>query len=123
MPSRKPAIYLAVIVPLLIGGGILVPWAMVSAYAATRSLPVSAIADTAALPLAISGLLLWIPACLLLASAIMFAVPPLRRIAERYAATAARPEFAQSQRQLLKALLVGIVVCTPVIVAVFVFGR
>lgn len=58
MPPRKPAIYLAVILPLLMGGGIFVPWALVSAYAAARALPVSAVADTAALPLAISGLLL-----------------------------------------------------------------
>lgn len=123
MRPRKPVIYLAVLLPLLVGGGIVVPWVLVSAYAAARTLPVSAIADTAALPLAISGLLLWIPACLLLANGIMFAVPPLRRIAERYAASAARADFAQSQRQLLKALLLSVAVCAPVIVAVFVFGH
>ena len=122
MPSRKPAIYLAVILPLLLTGGILVPWALISAYAAARMLPVSAVADTAALPLAISGLLLWIPASLLLANGIMFAVPPLRRTAERYAAAAARPDFAKSQRQLLKFMLLSVVVCVPVIVAVFVIG-
>ena len=122
MPSRKPAIYLAVILPLLLTGGILVPWALISAYAAARMLPVSAVADTAALTLAISGLLLWIPASLLLANGIMFAVPPLRRTAERDAAAAARPDFAKSQRQLLKFMLLSVVVCVPVIVAVFVIG-
>jgi hypothetical protein len=115
--------YLAVILPLLVGGGILVPWALVSAYAATRTLPVSAIADTATLPLAILGLLLWIPAGLLLANGIMFAAPPLRRVAEQYAASAAQPDFARSQRQLLKALLLSVVVCAPVIVAVFFIGH
>jgi hypothetical protein len=123
IPSRKPAIYLAVIVPLLLGGNLLVCWCLLSAYAASRGQPISAIYDGEALLLTLPGFALGIPLYLLIANGILYAVTPLRRIAERHTAATRRPGFRQSQRQLLVLFAIAATICVPIIACVFLFGR
>lgn len=121
-PRRKPLVYLAVLLPLLLVGGIAVPAALVGSYAAHRGVTVAAVKDAAALWVAIPGLLLWIPASLLIGNYILHAIPPLRRIAEHHVAETGRPDFVRSQRQLLRMFLAFAAVCVPVIAAAFAFG-
>lgn len=123
MPQRKPLVYLAVILLLLIGGGMLLPLLLVQAYARSRGIALGSVGNAAGATLGIAAVLLWIPLSLLLANALLFAIPPLRRIAEGYATAAKRPDFATSQRQLLKIALVIGLICVPAIAAVFVPGQ
>lgn len=122
MPSPKPAIYLAVILPLLVGGSLLVFWLLLSAYSTARAVPVPAISDARALLLVLPGFAMWVPLCLLIANRILYAVPPLRRLAERHVAAAGRPDFRQSQRRLLVVFLIAAAVCLPIIAAAFLLG-
>lgn len=101
IPSRKPAIYLAVIVPLLLGGNLLVCWCLLSAYAASRGQPISAISDGEALLLTLPGFALGIPLYLLIANGILYAVTPLRRIAERHTAATRLPAITTSSSRAL----------------------
>lgn len=121
-PQRKPLVYLAVILPLLVAGGIAVPAMLVGSYAAHRGIPVSAVNDAAAAWIVIPGFLLWIPASLLIGNGILHAIPPLRRIAVRHVSETGGPDFIRSQRQLLRLFLVLVVICVPAIAAGFAFG-
>lgn len=121
-PQRKPLVYLAVILPLLVVGGIAVSSMLARSYAAQRGIPVSAINDAAAVWIVIPGFLLWIPACLLIGNGLLHAIPPLRRIAVRHASETGGPDFIRSQRQLLRLFLVLAVICIPAIAAGFAFG-
>jgi hypothetical protein len=123
MPPRKPAIYLAMVLPLLIGGSLLVFWLLLSAYATAHAVPISAISDAKALLLVMPGFVFWVPLCLLISNGILYAVPPLRRIAERHVAATRRSDFRQSQRQLLTFSIIAAAVCLPIIASVLVFGR
>jgi hypothetical protein len=111
---RRPSIYLLVILPLLLLGGI-VSSLVVGAYAASRAIPIAAIPQVNALLLAIPTLSLWIPLALLLANVILNAVPPLRRTAEGFTAIAGRPAYPESKRQLRTFLAWSALVCIPLI--------
>ena len=113
MKGRRPRIYLLVILPLLILGGILVPYALVSALAGLKGMPVSMVSSPRALWVVIPGLLLWIPISLLLANFAINLIPPLRKTAQRYSTESGQPGFAQSQLRLFFVLLGTGVVCIP----------
>jgi hypothetical protein len=112
---RRPRIYLALILPLLLLG-VVVMYLVVRIYAASHDVPLQAVPDLNAMLIALPTLFLWLPVMLLLANFIMRAAPPLRRIAESYVSSADRPDFGTSQRQLAKVLLWFAFVCIPLIV-------
>ena len=111
---RRPRIYLAVILPLLLLG-VVFSYLAVRTYAVSHDVPIRAVPDLNGILIALPILFLWIPMALLLANFIIRAAPPLRRIAESYVASADRPDFGTSQRQLAKGLLWSTVVCIPLI--------
>jgi disulfide bond formation protein DsbB len=123
MPPRKPAICLAVILPLLIGGSLLVFWLLLSAYSTAHGVPISAISGAEALLLAMPGFVFWVPLCLLISNGILYAVSPLRSIAQRHVASTGRPDSRQSQGQLLTLSMIAAAVCLPLIASVLVFGH
>jgi len=113
MTVHRPPIYLLVILPLLVLGGIFVPYALVSALAGLKGIPISMISNPSALWVVIPGLLLWIPLSLLLANFVINLVPSLRKTAQKYTAESGQPGFAQSQLRLFLFLLSTGVVCIP----------
>jgi len=123
MPSdvqRKPVAYLLLILPILVGGGVCLIAALVGSYSQVKGVARSAMPNLNGLLIALPAFLLWIPISLLMANVILYCVPPLRRIAEGYAAQAGRPGFVESQKTLLKVLGVFALVCLPLIVLGFV---
>lgn len=123
MSSHKPTIHLAVILPLLVGGSLLMSWLLLSAYAAFREIRIPDIPDAKALMLLLPGLALWIPSSLLIANSILIAIPSLRRVAKRHAAAAGQPDFKQSQRGLGIVFMIAAAVCLPIIASTFLSGR
>jgi hypothetical protein len=119
-PPKKPGIYLLVILPIFVGGGIWVVAGLVAAYAQMAGIQKSSVPNLNGLLISLPALCLWIPVALLLAICVLFVVPPLRRVAEKYSAEAQRPHFRESQRQLGKIALIMALVCVPLIVLGFV---
>lgn len=89
---RRPRIYVAVILPLLLFGAVVV-YLAVAAYAASHGMSIGAVPNSNALLIAVPTFFLWIPISLLLANVVLNAVPALRRIAESYATPAGRPRL------------------------------
>jgi len=115
---RRPAIYLVVILPMLVLGGVAVVVALLRTFAGVRAAR-SAIPNLNVVLISLPALMLWIPISLLLSNCVLFAVPRLRRAAERFVIEAQRPGFRESQRQLLFAAGVIGIVCIPLIVLGF----
>ncbi len=108
----RPRIYLLVFLPLLILGGPIVA-ALVSGYARLKGVPVSAIQNLNGMLIALPAVIFWIPLSLLVGNYILRVVPPLRKIAEEYTARAKRPDFSESQAQLVPITLIVGVICGP----------
>ncbi len=115
----KPLIYLVVILPVLVGGGMGLMFALVKAYSQVRGVAYSAIPGLNGLLITIPALFLWVPIGLLISNLVLCLLPPLRRIAEEYAARSGHPGFADSQRGLLKLLGISVLVCLPLILVGF----
>jgi hypothetical protein len=113
---RKPLIYLLVILPILVGGGVSLVIALVAAFSAIRGVPRSAVPNVNGMLIGLPAFFLWIPASLLLGNVVLYAVPPLRRIAESYATRAHQPGFVESQKILLKIAGYFALICIPLIV-------
>jgi hypothetical protein len=98
---------------LALGGA--VAFGLLSFYAKQHGLRAGDVPDAKALLILLPTFFLWIPLALVLSNVVLKSIRPLRKIAEAYASTAARPGYAASQRQLLKALgwLAGF--CVPLI--------
>jgi hypothetical protein len=111
----RPRIYLLVILPLLILGGLLVIFLTLGAYATTVGIPLRAVPELNAFLIALPALFLWIPVSLLIANVVLTSVPPLRRVAETYVKANARPDYRTSQRQLSKVVGWTACVCVPLI--------
>src|SRR5882724_5114728 len=79
--QKKPAIYLLVILPILGIGGISVVIALQSAYARITGASLSSLPRLNGLLISLPALCLWVPIALVFANCVLFAVPPLRRIA------------------------------------------
>jgi hypothetical protein len=112
---NRPRIYLVVILPLLVLGGLLVVSLSLGAYAATVGVPLSAVPEINALLIALPAFFLWIPVSLLIANVVLTSVPAFRRIAEAYVTANARPDYHMSQRQLSRVLGWTACVCVPLI--------
>jgi hypothetical protein len=122
MPSdaqRKPVIYLLVILPTLVVGAVCLIATLIEAYSQVTGVPRSSVPRLNGLLIALPALFLWIPLSLLIANVVLCCVPPLRRIAERYAAQTERPGLIESQQALLKMLGVIALVCVPLILLGF----
>jgi hypothetical protein len=88
--KRKPRVYLAIILPMLLGGGFVVIGGLLHQFATLRGMPTNAIPDR-------NGMLI----ALMLSNVVLRVVPPLHRIAEGYRLASPRtPDFGTSQRQL-----------------------
>lgn len=110
--QRKPAVYLAVIVPVMLGGALVVAAGMYLLYANVHGPdvpPVNGILIT------LPALALWVPAGLLLSNVALFTVPSLRRTAEDYSARNSTPSFKDSQAQLGRLTAIMSVICLPLI--------
>ncbi len=117
--QRKPIVYLFVILPILIGGAIGLIIALVEIYSYVTGLPRYAIPRLNGVLITLPALFLWIPISLLIGNRVLYSLPPLRRIAEKYAAQAGRPGFMENQTALLKALGAIALVCIPLILLGF----
>ena len=117
--QKKPAIYLLVILPILGIGGISVVIALESAYARMTGASLSSLPRLNGLLISLPALCLWVPIALLFGNCVLFAVPPLRRIADTYTTQANRPGFIESQRQLGRMALIMALICVPLIIQGF----
>lgn len=117
---KNPTLYLAVILPIFVIGAISVVVGLETAYARMTGIRLSSVPALNGILISIPALLLWVPVALMLANGVLFVVPPLRRIAESYAASANLPGFQESQRQLARMALVMGSICVPLIVAGFI---
>ena len=117
--ERKPIIYLLVILPILLVGGIGIPSLLLRTYSRNHGILPSAVPDLNGFLIMLPAIFLWIPLTLLLANCVFFVVPPLRTIAEAYVVRAHRPGFLESQRQLGKLALLFAAFCVPLIVLGF----
>jgi hypothetical protein len=111
--TRKPLIYLAVILPILWIGAMALLYFLLNAYHQFSGAPLNAIPNKNGLLIVLPALFLWIPLSLFLSNLVLYVIAPLRRIAQRYERESHHPGFLESQRALLKlAGLVGLI-CIP----------
>ena len=101
MKSGKPAIYLLVILPILIVGGVLLPLRLLHYYAASKGIPLAAVQNIPGMLIALPAFFIWVPVGLLISNVVLAAIPPLRKIAVEYSLRAGRPSFLGSQLELL----------------------
>jgi hypothetical protein len=118
--GQRPLVYLVVILPILVFGGVSFVCTLILAYSRTKGIPQAAVPKLNGMLISLPALGLWIPISLLLANLVIFCVAPLRRVAERYTAQAERSGFIESQKDLMKLLLVLALICIPLIVLGFV---
>ena len=93
---------------------------MESAYARITGASLSSLPRLNGLLISLPALCLWVPIALLFANCVLFAVPPLRRIADTYTTQANRPGFFDSQRQLARFAFITALICVPLIVLGFI---
>jgi hypothetical protein len=117
--QKKPAIYLLVILPILIGGALLLVVSLIAAYSRMTGIPPAGVPNLNGLLIALPALLLWIPVSLLLGNVVLFSISPLKRVAEQYSREPGRPGFRESQRLLVKVAVAVAVVSVPLIVLGF----
>ena len=121
MPQRKkPVIYLFVVLPVLVGGGLAIILAEIAGFANYRGISRSAIPDINGMLISLPTFFLWIPLSLIVSNLILFAVPALRHVAEQYVAESKRPGFRDSQRQLFRIAIWMAALCVPLIALGFV---
>jgi len=110
---KKPAVYLVVILPILVGGGNLIVAGLQALY-----MDVTARSEVPVLNgilILLPALVLWVPITLLLANCVLYALPR-----DAYSARAEQPGFGGSQRQLGRFSFILAWVCVPLIVLGFV---
>ena len=116
MTQPKPAAYLLVILPLIVIGGILFPYKLISIYSASKGIPVASVPNVSGALIAIPALVVWLPVALLLANFVIAALPPLHRTAVRYVRANHLPGFWPSQLKLLWCSLAITAICVPIII-------
>ena len=113
---RRPPIYLAVIIPMLLLG--LVPVvALERLYARTAGVDISAVPSPNGVLIAVPTLVLWVPLALIFSNLVLYAVPRLRSTADAFAAAnpAVVSSFSASQRRLAKLTALLAAICIPLI--------
>ena len=112
---HKPAVYLVVLLPIQVIGGLAIVFGLISIYARSKGIAVSAIPQLNGFLIALPAYFLWCPISLMLGNAVLFLVPPLRKIAERYTSRAGGPSFWDAQRALAKFVFYVAVATVPLI--------
>ena len=120
MPRSKPPVYLAVILPVFLSGGLGIVYLLMRVFAHIRNVPLNAVPELNGLLIALPAVFLWIPVSLLVANLILFVVPPLRRRAASYAASTGSLSFSGSQLAMLRATFWCGLLCVPLIALGFV---
>lgn len=115
----RPAAFLLVGLPILWGGMLAAAVGLVALLARATGATLATAPPAAAIVVACCGALLAVPPALMLSNLVMRALPSLRRIAGRDAARNGRPDFAASQRTLLRLFFLLAAVCVPIIAATF----
>jgi hypothetical protein len=113
--TRKPPVYLAVMLPIFWLGLMTLCWLLLRAYHSISGTPLNAIHNRNGLLLLLPAFVLWIPLSLLLSNVVLYVTPPLRRVAERYVMKSNHPGFLKSQQMLLKMTGLLALVCIPLI--------
>lgn len=114
--QKKPAVYLLVILPIFVIGGISAVIGLEAIYTRMAGVSLFSPPGLKGLLISLPVLFVWIPVALLLANCVLFVVPPLRKVAETYAAEAKRPGFLESQKQLGRFALIMALICIPLII-------
>jgi hypothetical protein len=119
-PSKnKPPVYLLVILPILVIGGVCVFSGLLHVYCDIKSIPPSAVPNLNGALISLPAIFLWIPVSLLLGNLVLYCVPPLRRVAKQLVRESGLPGFLESQKAMLKLLLILASICIPLIVLGF----
>lgn len=122
MHPRKPLIYLAVSLPMLVAGSILVLVALLKAFTCLHGIAFHSIPDLNGFLISIPALLVWIPWSLLLSNAVLRHTPYLKDLADRYADESSTPGYAQSQHVLLRLAILFSVIGIPIIAFGFIYA-
>jgi hypothetical protein len=107
---RKPAVYLVIVLPIFLVGGMLGPIGLINTYLSWRRLD-HPIPNINGILIAVPAVALWIPITLLLSNVILHSVPYLRRVSEQYAEASGQPGYGESQRALARVALAMSIVC------------
>lgn len=91
--NRNPAVYLIVILPIFVIGGMSIVIGIGEAYARIIGGSLNSIPSPNGFLISLPAFFLWIPMALLLANFVLFLVPPLRKVAEKYAGEKRRPRL------------------------------
>jgi hypothetical protein len=113
--ENRPLVYLSVMLPVLLVGGLGIVAALMAAYARFTGIAQHAVPRLNALLISLPTLILWIPLALLLGNCVLYLIPRLRTAAERYADESGHAGCRDSQRQLAIAAIVMALVCLPLI--------
>lgn len=122
-PHGRPVVFLTVLLPLVVGGMLAGGVGLVALLARATGTTLATVPDSAAIVVGLSGMCLAVPLALMTANLVLFAVSPLRRIAEDDVARHGRPDFRASQRALRRMFLAMAAVLVPIIAATFVLVR
>lgn len=117
--NRKPPIYVAIFFPVFVSGGVGVVVLLAWMYSAVAGVGTDQIPRVNGILIFLPTLFLWVPISLFAFNLVRQLVPALRRIAEGYAHQTGAPGFVESQRQLLRVLLLLAAICVPLILLGF----
>jgi len=117
---RKPTTYLLVSLPLIVGGGIGTYLASLWMFSYLRQIPKDEIPALNEFLITLPSSFLWLPIALWLSNFVIFATPPLRKLAAGYVARVRQPNFQDSQAALARAIRWTAAICVPLIVGGFV---
>jgi len=100
--TKKPPIYLIIILPVLVGGYFLIVWSNLTAFKYLNGIGINQIPEKNALLILLPSFFLWVPVSLLLSNAIISVIPSTRKIAENYVKKANKPDYTKTQKALKK---------------------
>ena len=95
-----PAVYLAVILPIFAIGGALIVAAFIAMFAMAAGVPLRSVSRTGVVLVSVHVLLPWIPLSCLLANCVLFFIPSLRKVADKYSSESGSPGFKEVQKRL-----------------------
>jgi hypothetical protein len=116
---QRPLVHLFVGMPMLFVGFVCIGVTLLSVYSSFANIRRAEIPELNKTLIMIPAFFLWLPISFLLSNLLIYHITPLRRATERYVKKAGRPGYAQSQKGLLKALLIVAAICIPLIVLGF----
>jgi hypothetical protein len=118
--TRKPSIYLLIIIPILFIGYIGIVILLLNLYSRFWDIPFYLISNLNGLLITLPVLFLWIPISLFLGNNVIYRFHPLRQIAEQFILKEGYPSYYQSQVELMKVIKIISIICIPIILLGFV---